>query len=179
MNRFRRLHGENSYAGELGVDVLDVLPMGGRWLDIGCGTGVAVREAARLRPDVQIVALDLFAGFHDGRRPPDNLRFLQADAARLPLRTKFDLITAVHVLHFLDDKQACLAGWFDLLAEGGRLYANLDPGDVYLGDRWENAAALDTQPLVMNAPVQWGTFVAARDNGVNRMGVASRASLYR
>lgn len=179
MNRFRRLRGPNSYATELGVDPVSVLPQGGVWLDLGCGTGAAVREAARERPDLQIVALDVEAGFVAPATPP-NLRFIQGDAARLPVAgARFDLVTAVHVLHFIDDKQAALNAWVQLLKPAGRVYANLDPLDVCLGAAWESAQPMAGDQTVLTAPVSWGRFRAARDaTGTNRQGVKSRLSLY-
>lgn len=180
MNRFRRLRGANSYESELGADPLALLPPGGAWLDVGCGNGVAVREAARARPDVTIVAMDLEPGFVAPATPP-NLAFFQGDAARLPLDgPRFDLVTAVHVLHFIDDKQAALAAWAALRKPGAPLYANLDPHDVWRGEGWADAARETGAQLVLRAPVVWGTFLSARDAaGTNRQGVRSRQSLYR
>lgn len=179
MNRFRRLRGPNSYATELGVEPLALLPHGGVWLDVGCGIGTAVREAARERPDLRIVALDLEAGFVAPTTPP-NLRFIQADATRLPVTAMlFDLVTAVHLLHFIDDKQAALNAWFHTLKPEGRLLANLDPHDVWLGAGWQSAARMPGEQTVLTAPVAWGEFTAARGHeATNRQGVKSRQSLY-
>lgn len=179
MNRWRRLRGSNSYATELGVDPLALLPQGGAWLDIGCGNGVAVREAATERPDLTIVAFDLEPGFV-APHTPSNLLLMQADAGRLPLLGRcFDLVTAAHVLHFIDDKQQALDEWAAVLKPAGRLFANLDPHDVWLGAAWPDARRLEGVQTVLTAPARWGRYVAARDSeGTNRQGVKSRLSLY-
>lgn len=181
MNRFRRLAGINSYQSELGARPDELVPGGGRWLDIGCGTGVAVREFARARPDATVVALDIEAGLYDGRATTANLHLLQADAARLPILGPgvFDLITAVHVLHFLDDKQGVLRRLESFLRPGGTLGANLDPLDVWIGPSWEQAQPLGGVPQILRSAPSWGTFVAARSAPLgNRQGVVSRQSLY-
>lgn len=179
MNRFRRLYGPNSYQSELGIDPLAHIPRGGRWLDAGCGTGVAVREAVRLRPDISVVAVDLEAGFVTGEPPPPGLHFVQADLRSLAIAGTFDLVTGVHVLHFVPDQQACLARLAGCLATGGRLFANLDPNDIWLGLTWESARRLGGAPQVVEGAPVWGRFVAHRtDRGGNRQGVESRQSLY-
>lgn len=179
MNRFRRLAGTNSYQSELGKNPADLLPPGGRWLDVGCGTGVAVREFALARPDATVVALDIEAGLYDGRPAPANLHLLQGDAARLPVCGSFDLITAVHVLHFLHDKQLVLRRLEALLRPGGGLWANFDPLDVWLGPSWDAAAPLGGVPTMLNAAPGWGTFIASRAAATgNRQGVTSLQSLY-
>ena len=180
MNRFRRLYGPNSYATELCIDPLALLPQGGRWLDVGCGTGVAVREAARKRPDVTLVAVDLEAGFVTGEAPPSNLKFIQADVTRLALAGTFDLVTGVHVLHFVADQQAVIRRLAALAGTAGRLFANLDPNDIWLGESWGTARPLGGAPFVVSAPAEWGAYVGSRsDRGGNRQGVESCQSLYR
>ena len=179
MNRFRRLAGPNSYHTELGLDLNAILPKGARWLDVGCGTGVAVRELARLRPDVEILGVDLEAGFDDGRALPPNLRFRQGDVTELDLPAGFNLVTAVHVLHFVADKQALLTRLAGLLATGGRLAANLDSVDVVLGADWAAGKPLGGLSQVLDSVPGWGLFQGSRLNPVrNGQGVESVQSLY-
>ena len=179
MNRFRRLAGPNSYQTELNLDLNAVLPKNALWLDVGCGTGVAVRELARLRPDVEILAVDLEAGFDDGRALAPNLRFRQGDVTVLDLPAGFDLVTAVHVLHFVADKQALLNRLAGLLKTGGRLAANVDPLDVVLGAEWAAGKPLGGLPQVLDSVPGWGLFRGSRLNPArNRQGVESIQSLY-
>jgi SAM-dependent methyltransferase len=179
MNRFRPLEGTNSYRGELGVNPLDCIPAGGYWLDIGCGAAVAVRQAARRRPDIHVVAVDLLPALQDGKPPPRNLRLVQADAACLPLRSRFHLITAVHVLHFLDDKLGCLEQWANFLQPGGRLLANADPDDIAIGETWESARGAPGKPgLAMRWERRSPPLATRVRREVNRFGVRSVQSLY-
>ena len=179
MNRFRRLTGPNSYETELGASLSELLPQGGTWLDLGCGSAVAVRELARLRPDALIWACDLLPGLNDGLQLPPNLLLFQADAVCLPLTGSFDLITAVHVLHFLDDKQAALGAWAALGKPGCQLLANYDPSDVWVGADWEHAQPLPGAPAVLHQPVHWGKLIGNRPAAsVNQCGVQSMQSLY-
>src|SRR6516165_1490821 len=74
MNRERDLAGSNGYDRELGFNPLDFLrgrAADGRetaWLDLCCGTGQALIQAAGLvhaeRLDVEIVGVDLVGMFH-------------------------------------------------------------------------------------------------------------------
>lgn len=181
MNRFRRLDGPNSYAEVLGDSIERLLPESGAWLDIGCGAGVAVRQMARRRPDVQIFAVDLLPGFENGRVPPGNLQFVQADACSLPFQgPQFDLVTAVHVLHFLADKQGALRQWWALLHPRGRLLANVDWGDVWIGQDWPTARPLGEGSGLLTAPPNWGIYsTCSFGEEVNGFGVRSVRSLYR
>jgi ubiquinone/menaquinone biosynthesis C-methylase UbiE len=53
MNRERRLAGRDGYSRVLGFDIL-CLPRGARWLDLCCGSGRALLDAAAARPDLDI-----------------------------------------------------------------------------------------------------------------------------
>src|SRR5215475_10552642 len=74
MNRERDLVGSNGYSREVGFNPLDFLrgrAADGRetaWLDLCCGTGQALIQAAGLvhaeRLDVEIVGVDLVGMFH-------------------------------------------------------------------------------------------------------------------
>jgi hypothetical protein len=90
MNRERGLTGSNGYSREIGFDPLDFLRARiapGRlvaWLDLCCGTGRALIEAARASQvagtDIEIVGVDLVGLFH--RLDPD-LRHLGLAEASL------------------------------------------------------------------------------------------------
>jgi ubiquinone/menaquinone biosynthesis C-methylase UbiE len=58
MNRERRLAGRDGYSRVLGFDILG-LPPGSRWLDLCCGSGRALLDAAAVRPDLDITGVDL------------------------------------------------------------------------------------------------------------------------
>ena len=82
MNRERQLAGVNSYARELGFDPVDRLSRStpAAWLDLCCGSGLALRQAAAALPSVHITGVDLVNAFVDG--PPVEL--VCASLARFP-----------------------------------------------------------------------------------------------
>jgi len=144
MNRERGIAGPNSYTKDLGFDpvafVLDRLRHGASvsWLDLCCGSGKALIQAASLLRHqaatgrVRIVGVDLVPMFEP---IPPGVRGLEFNAAHVGSwepHANFDLITCVHGLHYVGDKlglvqRAC--GW---LKVDGRLLAHLDPANLRL-----------------------------------------------
>ncbi|MFD0852321.1 hypothetical protein ACFQ07_08810, partial [Actinomadura adrarensis] len=60
MNRERSLTGSNGYGRELGIDIVKESRERPRWLDLCCGTGRALFEAASLpEAPTEIVGVDL------------------------------------------------------------------------------------------------------------------------
>ena len=158
MNRERNLTGSNGYEKEIGFAPLDFLK--GRlarrrtvaWLDLCCGTGRALIEAAEIVHaeglGVEIVGVDLVGMFD---RPGPDLRCLRLVEASLsawrPDRP-FDLITCVHGLHYFGDKLGLIARAASWLVDDGLFVANLDlrqhqagrrPGRV---GRWSPASGV-------------------------------------
>ncbi|MBA9001695.1 class I SAM-dependent methyltransferase [Thermomonospora cellulosilytica] len=135
MNRERRLTG---YCRELGLDIpaflRDRLSRGPavRWLDLCCGSGRALAEAAALFPErVEIVGVDLVDAFAVPARPPA-LRLVTASIATWTPDGPFDLVTSVHGLHYVGDKLGVLARAASWLTEDGRFAANFDARSVLL-----------------------------------------------
>ncbi|MEV6844023.1 class I SAM-dependent methyltransferase [Actinoplanes sp. NPDC051411] len=125
MNRERRL---SSYARELGFDPLDRIGSG--WLDLCCGSGSALIEAAARRPGARLVGVDLVDAFATGPGPT-----LIAE----PVETwtpahSFDLVTCVHGLHYVGDKLGVLARVLRWLTPAGMFVADLDLTSVRLPD---------------------------------------------
>ncbi|MGW3891479.1 class I SAM-dependent methyltransferase [Micromonospora chokoriensis] len=152
MNRERQLSGVNSYSRELGFNPLDVLAAGlvgaGRaeplaaagWLDLCCGTGRALIQAAEelrlagLTEQTVLVGVDLVDAFDPVPAPPLNLELICASVANWAPTRAFDLITCLHGLHYVGDKLAVLtraAGW---LTPTGRFVADLDLSSIRLSD---------------------------------------------
>jgi SAM-dependent methyltransferase len=108
------------------------------WLDLCCGTGKALIQAARIShaegTDIEIVGVDLVGMFH--RLDPDltHLRLVEASLRSWCPNRQFDLITCVHGLHYIGDKLGLIARAASWLADDGLLVANLDLTNLKLAD---------------------------------------------
>jgi len=86
---------------------------GGRYLDIGCGTGAAAIHVARLH-GMQTVGLDVGreqveVAMHNAL-PEQKARFLTGDASRLPFRSEsFDVVACSMVMHHVRNWKSVLA----------------------------------------------------------------------
>lgn len=141
MNRGRGLSGINSYDRELGLDLHAWLQArldeqgSVAWLDVCCGEGRALLEAAdRLRPDrleaMRLLGLDLVQPGPRSTPSVEELRFVEASVHSWEPRQSFDLITCVHGLHYVGDKLGLLERVVVWLSEGGLFLGHLDLDDV-------------------------------------------------
>ncbi|WP_394793821.1 class I SAM-dependent methyltransferase [Armatimonas sp.] len=134
MNRERGLSGANSYAKDLGFVPLAWLEARrpARWLDLCCGSGRALIEAAGLcaGQEIEIVGVDLVGLFADGADDFSHLHLVESPVGECTLEGPFELITCVHGLHYLGDKLGILAKYAALLSEMGRLVGHLDLGNI-------------------------------------------------
>ncbi len=142
MNRERQLAGVNSYARELGFSPLHLIRDAARdlagqdapaaWLDLCCGTGRAlIQAAARLCWDgladrTALIGVDLVDAFDPLPEELPNLRLVCSPVAAWTPACAFDLITCVHGLHYVGDKLAALTRAADWLTPNGQLIADLD-----------------------------------------------------
>jgi SAM-dependent methyltransferase len=140
MNRERQLAGVNSYTRELGFNPLQMLTTqirsGGTgtvaWLDLCCGSGRALIQAAgqlyQAGPAgrAALVGVDLVDAFDAVPGPTPDLELVCAPAGAWAPNRSFDLITCVHGLHYIGDKLALLTRAASWLAPAGRLVADLD-----------------------------------------------------
>ena len=144
MNRERGLFGSNGYDRELGFNPLDVLrkPSGeGRpaaWLDLCCGSGKALIEAARVVHDegldVEIVGVDLAGMFRRIDPDLDRLRLVEASLGDWRPERSFDLISCVHGLHYVGDKLGLIARAASWLTGDGLFTASLDLHNLKISD---------------------------------------------
>lgn len=144
MNRERNLRGSNGYDRDLRFDPLaflrDVALEHGnaRWLDLCCGTGKALIEAATEidteKLPIEIVGVDL-VGMFDGH-DASSLNLIEAplSAWKPEPRHKYDLITCVHGLHYVGDKLRLIKQSLSWLSPIGRFAANLDRDNLKLED---------------------------------------------
>jgi SAM-dependent methyltransferase len=138
MNRERQLAGVNSYARELGLDPLGVLRAAiagsgtGAWLDLCCGAGRALIQAAvalrdeNLLPRAAITGVDLVDAFAPRPAGLPGLQLVASPVAAWTPSRSFDLITCVHGLHYIGDKLAALTRAASWLTPDGLLVADLD-----------------------------------------------------
>jgi len=164
MNRERALTGSNGYAKEIGFNPCDSLMEKtdkARWLDLCCGSGKALIEAAQMAHDqeiedkVEIVGVDLVGP----QSPPDPrlacLHLVKASLAHWQPTGQFDLITCVHGLHYIGDKFGLVTRAASWLTDDGRFVANLDLNNIKIvGVRQSNrllAAELRKSDLEYNA----------------------------
>jgi SAM-dependent methyltransferase len=145
MNRERNLLGSNGYDRELGLNPLDFLmeratAHPAAWLDLCCGTGRALLQAARqvqaegLFSRIEIIGVDLVGMFDLTDPAPSCLRLVEASLSTWRPERRFNLITCVHGLHYIGDKLGLIARAASWLAEDGLLVANLDLTNLKLCD---------------------------------------------
>ncbi|MFC7550724.1 class I SAM-dependent methyltransferase [Plantactinospora sp. GCM10030261] len=143
MNRERTLTGSNGYGRELGIDLLAELrgraagstgPV--RWLDLCCGSGRALTEAAErlhtLGPAdrIEIVGVDLVDHFAPTPHPAVQLITASVTTWTPPAGHRYDVITCVHGLHYVGDKLAVLSRVPSWLTADGIFAANLDTASI-------------------------------------------------
>ena len=98
-------------------------------LDVGCGTGSSLLEAARRWPGARIVGLDSSVGMlalagREAERLPAAARkrisFIESDSASLPLADQsFDLVMTAFMLQLVPSRPAVLAEFRRVLRPGG------------------------------------------------------------
>ncbi|MDQ3801718.1 MAG: class I SAM-dependent methyltransferase [Acidobacteriota bacterium] len=148
MNRERRIRGGNSYEKELGFDIIGFLTARlshgekpARWLDLCCGSGKALIEAAsifaeqKLNSRIEITGVDLAAMFEP--YPAAQLDFLHLIESLIEdwkPGGEFDLITCVHGLHYIGDKLGLIQNAASWLKKDGVFTANLDLANFKFAD---------------------------------------------
>ena len=144
MNRERVLTGSNGYSRDLGFNPLDFLRerfapgKPAAWLDLCCGTGKALIEAARISHaegmDIDITGVDLVGMFDRPDPCLTHLRLVEASLRTWLPDRHFDLITCVHGLHYVGDKLGLVARAASWLVDDGFFVANLDLKNLKLAD---------------------------------------------
>lgn len=141
MNRERQAVGGNSYEKELGLNPIAFLTERLQtddvsWLDLCCGRGRALIEAAETfeargcADRVRIHGVDLVDFFDEIPAGLDCLQLETASLHQWESTRKHDLITCVHGLHYVGDTLSLIeraAGW---LKVDGLFLANFDPANL-------------------------------------------------
>ena len=99
-------------------------PPNARVLDVGCGSGVLLRELAREFPQVALVGLDpvpeMLAVAR--QRVPPGTELREGWAEELPFEDdEFDLVVSCNVLHYIRQPVAALVEMSRVLRPGGEL----------------------------------------------------------
>jgi SAM-dependent methyltransferase len=137
MNRERGLTGVNSYVKELKLDILSLLEEKARqgemvrWLDICCGTGKALDEAATFLlkkgiTNVRIEGWDIAGLFIHQYEKLSNLQLIADTISHWQPAHSYDLITCVHGLHYIGDKVGLIEKGVSVLTPEGTFVSNLD-----------------------------------------------------
>ncbi len=133
MNRKRKASGVNSYEKEIGFRpetfLEEYIANHGavRWLDICCGEGNALIEAAEyltvkaLGDRALLKGIDLVDHFAPVSSYP--IQFEMASATE-GINGTYDLITCIHGLHYIGDKLNVLENIFSALSDNGLFTAN-------------------------------------------------------
>jgi Methyltransferase domain len=124
---WRRIYDEQLVGGFLGAvpGLVARLAAGAAVLDLGCGTGHAVTVAAQAFPAACFLGLDIdghavaTAQSRRARLGLGNAAFVIGDAAALPARARFDVITAFDAVHDQRSPQEVLHRVRAALAPGG------------------------------------------------------------
>ena len=91
-------------------------------LDIGCGTGFVLAEAAARWPTAEFTGLDIApAMLSEAKRKIARLTILRADAGVCDLPQRFDLIFSSMMLHWFAQPAQILRRWQRWLTPQGRL----------------------------------------------------------
>jgi SAM-dependent methyltransferase len=133
--RYDATRGGEPRAAAAADAVLGLVPPGARTLlDLACGTGIVTRRLTR--PGLRPHGVDRAAGMLRAAAPRlggAGGAVVQGDVHRLPFRdAAFDAVTAVWLLHLLDDAAPVVAEAARLLRPGGVLVTTVDKGAAHL-----------------------------------------------
>lgn len=143
MNRKRNASGVNSYEKELKVRPEDFLKEcihrsgNVKWLDVCCGEGKALIQAAEflaekgLQDKAILKGIDLVDAFQSIPPTITCVGFEVRSMAHWVSSEQYDLITCVHGLHYIGDKLKVISKLFETLSVRGLFIANLDLNNIH------------------------------------------------
>jgi demethylmenaquinone methyltransferase/2-methoxy-6-polyprenyl-1,4-benzoquinol methylase len=101
------------------------LPLPGRILDIGAGTGQLAMEASRQNPASQVIAADLtlpMMKLGRSRNQQINLKWVGSETARLPFPSdSFDAVVSAFLVRNLSNVNQSLKEHYRVLKPGGKI----------------------------------------------------------
>lgn len=144
MNRQRGASGVNSYEKEIGFApeqfLLDCIKKNSKvkWLDICCGKGNALLQAAKFLSDNKIqdkaglTGIDLVDDFTEIPVDISCVQFKTGSVSELINNERYDLITCIHGLHYIGDKLECISNIIASLTKDGIFIGNIDPANIWI-----------------------------------------------
>ncbi|MFF3492836.1 class I SAM-dependent methyltransferase [Streptomyces sp. NPDC002795] len=131
-NRYDATRGGEPRAEAAADAVLGLVPPGARTLlDLACGTGLVTRRMTR--PGLRPFGVDRAAGMLRAAAPRLSGAAFQADAYQLPVADgTFDAVTAVWLLHLLEDAAPVVAEAARVLRPGGVFVTTVDKVAAHL-----------------------------------------------
>lgn len=142
MNRSRNASGINSYEQEFKFKPEQFLENiiaekgSAAWLDICCGEGRALLQAAKYFTNknylqkIKLIGIDLI----ENENSNSEVQFSIMAFSAFKSASKFDLITCVHGLHYIGNKLAAIEKAISLLKVNGLFVANLDLSNICIKD---------------------------------------------
>ncbi|MEB8341883.1 class I SAM-dependent methyltransferase [Streptomyces endophyticus] len=133
-NRYDATRGGEPRAQAAADAVLGLVPENAHTLlDLACGTGLVTRRMTR--PGLHPIGVDRASGMLRAAAPRLSGAALQADARQLPfVDSTFDAVTAVWLLHLLDDAAPVIAEAARVLRPGGVFVTTVDKAAAHLVD---------------------------------------------
>lgn len=134
---------------------------GGRWLDVGCGTGALSAAIAAACDPLEIVGVDASQTYAEEarRRVGDpRARFEQGDAGSLRYDGLFDAAVSGLVLNFVEHPAAAVGGMTHAVVPGGIVAAyvwDYAGGMQMMRAFWDAAAALDDAARALDEAVRF------------------------
>jgi len=135
------------------------LPAGGRWLEVGCGTGALTSVLGEFAAPATVTAIDRsidYARYARSHMNNPHVHFLVADGTRLPVQSE-RVETAVSglVLNFLSDPAAGVIEMARVVQSGGTVAAYV----------WDYAGRMELMRYLWDAAIELDPMVAELDEG--------------
>jgi len=143
------------------------VPVGRRWLDVGCGTGALTATVLSAAGPAEIVGVDPSTGFlatASARIDDPRAAFQPADARALPLPDdRFDAVVSGLVLNFVPEPARAVAEMRRVVRPGGTVAAYVwdYAGEMHLiRTFWDAAVELDPAAAALDEERRFGICAA-------------------